>query len=442
MFILFAFNILAFLWLLAFAVFAFRELAFGNSKCIYYLFLIHFFFCGMPLLLDVCVGVPTCRQQPGYYYSYNDTTTCVIYCLYISLIPLIWHFTNKSDTVSSDNGLQYTHTGHIVRYLTFSSYTVLLLSPIAAVGLSPEPWVYFSYGAFVTENLPQNIVDYHSIVNISSIMCVVGVSGIMLNKVRVNRLWIILFVLVFIMAIWVNGKRNIVVIIFCSCLYIGITRKVILGRRLLLTTSIFGAIFVIFNYVYENYVRYNGGINGHGSAYDSYRLDYGRDGVIKFTIYAELHPEQMRILEYRGQSVLFDLLIYCPRSIMPNKPWPYAEYITSAMLFRKSYEYIGWSVTTSWLEESIANFGWSGMLIGPLLLSLICRLGDNCRDKVTQALTVLISSLLLSVHFAAFSPLVILWSILIIRYYGSKKYKGLSVVYCSKPTIVALEHRY
>jgi hypothetical protein len=70
---------------------------------------------------------------------------------------------------------------------------------------------------------------------------------------------------------------------------------------------------------------------------------------------------------------------------------------------------LGWGITTSWLEEAIANFSWAGLLIGPLMLALLCRIGDGSNDSLTRLLTILVACLFLAVEFSAFATLVGIW---------------------------------
>ena len=70
---------------------------------------------------------------------------------------------------------------------------------------------------------------------------------------------------------------------------------------------------------------------------------------------------------------------------------------------------IGWAMTTSWLDESVANFGLAGIFIGPLILGIICRIGHAAKEPVVDATTTLIAILFLTVQLAAFYPLAALW---------------------------------
>ena len=108
------------------------------------------------------------------------------------------------------------------------------------------------------------------------------------------------------------------------------------------------------------------------------------------------------------QSLLFDATMLVPRTWWPDKPWPYAVYATAAS-FRLPVRFLGWGVTTSWLEEAVANMGWGGLIAGPLLIAWICRIGESTQDTIVRLLTILVSSMLLAVQAVAFVPVILIW---------------------------------
>ena len=148
---------------------------------------------------------------------------------------------------------------------------------------------------------------------------------------------------------------------------------------------------------------------GTDSAYDGSRLDFFRDDRIKMTLFALLHPEELRVLEYPGQSFLFHATFFVPRAIWNDKPWPYATYFTSTALEIYPARPLGWGMTTSWLEEPIANLGWAGLILAPLSLALFCRSGDAANWAPMTMLTSLLAVLLMMVEMTAFMALFALW---------------------------------
>ncbi len=66
-------------------------------------------------------------------------------------------------------------------------------------------------------------------------------------------------------------------------------------------------------------------------------------------------------------------------------------------------------MTTSWLEEPIANCGWFGLLLAPAGLACVCRFGDSFRWPALTMLTSLVAVLLLTVEITAFLALLAAW---------------------------------
>jgi hypothetical protein len=125
-------------------------------------------------------------------------------------------------------------------------------------------------------------------------------------------------------AMWINGKRHIVMIVAVQFAYILWEKRLIRGMRLLYVATIGILGLALFNHWYLEQFKYVGRLSqgASRSRYTEFRIDYGRDDVIKLAIYAELHPDQISILEYRGQSMLFYATAFIPRSFFPDKPYP------------------------------------------------------------------------------------------------------------------------
>jgi hypothetical protein len=167
-----------------------------------------------------------------------------------------------------------------------------------------------------------------------------------------------------------------------------------------------------FSVQYQTQVRFMDSPFRAGGArelYDNLRIDFFRDNRVEMAVYATLEPELMQIVEYPGQTLLFDALFFVPRSVWPDKPWPYAVYFTSAMLNIFPPRSIGWGMTTSWLDEMVSNFGFVGMLVAPLSLLGLCRLGDSFRWPTLSLLTSLVVVLFLALQLSAFLAVFLLW---------------------------------
>lgn len=397
-------NILTFFWLLAWALLAARNLAVGHRNAVLFVLGVHFLLNGLPLLLDELFGKPLYRALPGMYLATGDDLTSIIYCFYVSAAaPFLWWTGRVRGTLTEkERRAAQAFTAESVRRLRPFLY-LLLVSPGLVAAFAPNPQLYLTYAWIVTARGEPEALQYQQVVSLMSVLSVVAAAGLLASAPRI-RGWMFLALTPWMgAAIWLNGKRYIVVfavvLSWLALLYKGYFRRLHFIAALVVLVLAIG----VFSFSYQRAFQ-----RGGGDLYENARVDFGRDDVIKMTIFAELHPSEIQILDYRGQSLVFYATMYIPRYIWQEKPLPYAQYFTSAMYFRSPRMW-GWRLTTSWLEEAIANFSWLGMLLGPALLSVICRIGDRNSNAFVFPLTALVASLFLAVHFVAFAPIFLAW---------------------------------
>ena len=407
-------NDFTFLWLAFWALLALRSILKGYSHSVSILLITHFLFAGVPLLLDSLVGQPLYKQYPGFWLAIDDNRTAVIYCLYVSGIsPIWWCFQSKkpSEELKFNQKFSRTRKKHSKNLNLLAA--LLLISPFLALLLSPEPEVYTVYGAIITEKFSVEAEAYQSFITLTSLLSVIGASAMIALQPRVKLISLLMILPWVILAIWLNGKRYIVALAIFILVYTLWQKGCLVGKKLILAIIFSAVLMTGFSHFYQFGVR-SFSVNALTAErlYGNTRIDYGRDHTIKLAIFSELYPEKSQILEYRGESLIFYLTMYVPRSLWDEKPYPYAQYLTSAA-FNQPPKVWGWGFTTSCLDESIANFSWFGLVIGPLIPLLICRIGDSSQLGITKSLTPLIASLLLAVQLAAFTPLFLLWLFLI-----------------------------
>lgn len=416
-------NILVFVWLAFWALRAGKLIASGVQNSILIIMLVHFAFSGVPLLLDILFGPPSYLVYPGFYLSASDPTTRLIYLGYVSLVPLIWWWVGRRGPSVrlplARFELANESWAFLRRFRPILGF--MLISPLLALVAAPTPESYLNYGAIIQDKLALAESNSYAIIQLATFFSVIGAAGLLAAQPRI-RLPFCLFIAPWMfLDVWLNGKRTIVPLILLLFLYVFWQKGYLRGKRLLLASLAGLTLLGVFSLVYQATFRNEGPIAGSNNEfYENIRIDYGRDHEIQMAIYAELHPDEIHILDYRGESVLFDLSIYVPRDLWPDKPLPYAQYVTSAM-FLAPPRLWGWGMTTSWLDEAIANFGWLGLLLGPLVLAVICRLGDATQNALVLGLTILVGALLLTVQLPAFMPIFLLWLALVIWTLASKK---------------------
>jgi oligosaccharide repeat unit polymerase len=418
-------NGIAFFWLLFWVLLAFKSLAEGKGYSILFVIPIHFLFAGIPLMLDVLFGKPE-YSFPGFLSATQDTTTSIIYCFYVSAVPVFWWWTARGEirldidseisNKTFDKNIDILDLLPPLQLILYFILIIILISPIFAWLSSPDPEIYHSYGvAGATSYTSEDQSRYHNLfITPTCMISVLGAAGLLSIQKRIS-LPIILFLIPWLgLTFWLNGKRYIVGFAALIIGYIFWQKGYLKGSRFAMASLLALASILIFSSIYQAQVRkIDTQFADPAELYEAYRVDFGRDAEIKMAIFAELYPDQMQILEYRGQSALYYLTIFVPRDSWSQKPMPYAQYVTSAALIRPPKEW-GWSVTTSILDEAITNFSWAGMIIGPLLVSVVCRLGDSRKNSLVSPMTVLVASLFQAVHLVAFWSLFLFWLILII----------------------------
>lgn len=400
------FYLATFGWMAAIAFLALLRLASGVRRSILVVIIVHFLLTGVPLFLDVVVGRPAYHRFPGFRLASTDEATNLIYSLYILATAFLWWWIGRKSLpvrpVRSDSRISVPA---VLRPLLF----VLLLSPLIALAFAPNPAIYATYGAALELVEQGGGGSFHSLVGMLALISVIsGALILALSNKSILRDMPILFV-TFAAVSWVYGKRSIIAIGLFLWGFVLWYRGYFRGGRLFVAGLLGVLLLAGFSLTYQTSVRNL----ENTQLYENFRIDYGRDDVIKMAIYAELHPDTIQVLEYRGQSILFHLATYIPRAWWPGKPLPYAQYVTSA-LFLQPPRLWGWGMTTSWLEEAIANFSWLGFLIGPLTIALICRVGDRKHNILVFVLTSLVASLLLAVQLTAFVPIFLLWLVAVI----------------------------
>ncbi|MFS0836752.1 hypothetical protein [Paenibacillus sp. 1P03SA] len=401
-------NGLAILWQTIWLIFVFIQISKGKKNSILYVYLTFYLFFTFPLIQDLLYGKPEYKEKIGLQLASRSETTSVLYAVYTSVVPIIWFVFFK---LKSTDKLESTK----LDFFKFEKFKpvlyLLLIAPLFLVLLSPDPGVYWKYGAVVTELFNEESSDYHVKIHLFSILSIISSVLLFLMNRKHNMMYLIYVLMPWVvLAMWLQGKRAIVAIFILMLGLTAIQKGLLKGWKIPLFGIVSALILVLFSSFYQENVRASHVNESPQVSYTNSRIDFGRDSVTKLAIYSELNKDEKQILEYRGQSLLFYLTMYVPRSMWESKPWPYPVYVTTA-LFKNAFsvQYLGWTVTTSWLEEAIANFGWFGMLLGPLGIGVICRTGDKSHNNIIRVLTVLIGSLLLVLPLNSFFPIFAIW---------------------------------
>ena len=287
----------------------------------------------------------------------------------------------------------------------------VLALPFVALLASGDPLSYLTYARLLTEDVTDVEAAGHATVSASAFASI-SMCGYLIGSGRLDRRsrWVP-YVLAFVDA-WLIGKRAAVAVVLIMVLLAWWQSRGVDRRKLVLGGAIIGVLGILYFWAYQLLFRREQAV---AAGYLNYRVDFARDSQMMFGIFAQLPESQLRILDYPGQSLLFTLTSIIPRSFWPEKPYPYAVYFTNALFLRDSDEPLGWGMTTSLFDELVSNLGlWAGLLAGPLVVILACKLIDRIRDRGLRVvgLTILILASVLQV--SAFLPMVGVFAALLV----------------------------
>lgn len=393
-----------FVWLLGWAAWALRRLLERDQNTLLFGFLLLFVIYGAPAGLDFALGVPGYKALPGYYWASHDPLTVTLSCIYMCAVPVMWFaLCRKRQELPSGkgNGVQKLRTGsRMVLHL-------VVISPLIGLLLAPNPLLYTSYGVTIRYVLSPAELEHHLYLRILGIFSLLAGARLLSQQRRLFSFQSIHLGLAAFAVIWIHGKRNIVAF---AAFLVGyqLWHRGWLRRRHLLPALIIGVVsLTVYSQIYNRVVREVQVSNYASSQFlEDARLDFCRDHVLRLVIRAELRDQ--RILEYRGQS----LLLYVPRKLWSDKPMPYGVYVLAAAFGAAPGEakHWGWFHPTGVLDEAIANCGWLGMLLGPLIVGVIGLLGNRARGVQVRGLTALTIVLVLHLPLQNVVPVVAVWA--------------------------------
>lgn len=401
-------QLVVFLWLTFTVTWTVRRFMGGSKRAVLFCLLAHYFFCGVPLAMDLLWGPPPYVVGPNLLRAANDPAAQAIYLLFIAAVPVLLVLTGISRKPVAAHTIQQQLQNDPSADKPTMISVAMLIAPLVLVILAPRPELYLMY-AFVADErvrLTWDEQNYNAFLSLSAIMAVVASTGMLARFRSVAKP--LIFTLPFIaLAVWVVGKRYVLAFYFALLTQQLWEKGVLRGARLPLYLVLVAALFSIFTFSYQANIR---GISNAATSreglYDNVRMDYGRDHTIRTAIYAELRGDS--IIGARGKSLAFYAGMYVPRSMWPDKPFTYASYFTCyALGIRPTL--MPWGLTTSILDESIANFGWIGLLLGPLMLGCLCRIADSNRNSLFRTMGILVCMLFMAVQLPAFMPLFLLW---------------------------------
>lgn len=395
-----------------------------NSNIIIYPEAVFYFFFYVPIILDLIFGSPV---YPSIYWGFIETHdnffTEIIYCIIILYILLMFRYFQKKNVYTISFNVDNKNLG---RFLIAALMVLVLYCLYKVINLD------------IVEIVMNYEMRYYDSLEISNIkiLCFVIVVLVITILALENQINLIVFKFMVLMpvsifAFMLNGKRAVVFLFIVSLGFIVVLKRIFESKT---CYAIFLIILVCSALLFQKFYsdKIFPDISSFEESYTSYRVNYGRDDTLKMAIYSELNgDDEIKILEYRGQTLLYYLTFYINRDNWEDKPYPYAVYFTSALVGLKEPQNIGWAMTTSIFDELLSNFSWIGIFLAPFIINRFCKfMVKRSYDTIGKAnllLAILLSVLAIAVQISAFLVFYILLVVLLIIQKCKKeicKYKG------------------
>lgn len=383
-----------------------------NENLIIFPMAVVYVFYYLPVLLDVTMGPPVFKEfRYGFIVSHNDFWTEIFYLGVISFIILaFWILQRKSYRL-----VFYSKPETIVKCVSIAAEFLSICLAIYGVFSGYGKMIAGMQMRYVTDELGKDLKTFGLI-----IMFLVLLILFLEKRKKVFMMKLLFNIPLLIWACLMNGKKTIIVIGLAGIFLVVLLNRyfqsiylyIVLGCGILIA-----GIFMI--NVYTKSYSLSGGFQ---ESYESFRIIYGRDCSLKYAIYNELY-ESHNILEYRGQTLLFYIstLLLVRRGIWSAKPYPYATYFTSRYMNFHELKLLGFTMTTSIVDEFISNFGFWGILLVPFWVNMFCRLARSRKkgvntilNDITLILGVLLAMLLFAVQMSAFIYIYILFFVIVV----------------------------
>lgn len=390
----------------------------GIVNSVYIAYLGFYMFFVLPILLDVLIAYPefSNHQFIGFYYSINDFYSELIYCIFIIYSSCFMYVFGKDKSIHKNElkkikikGLKNKIILYVLSMFIFVP-SVLIIIKIKSLNLNIENIFNYDFLRLIFRRDANFLFYYYlSLLSVISFIFILFLS----NK-NMFYLTFIYSIPIYI-SFGIHGKRNLIAIFIFLYIFVLMFKFNIKPRNYKYLFIILLFFVLTFSIVYQKDIR---GINIREStveAYTNFRVDYGRDDVVKMAIFNNLKDE--RIMKGNGNSHLYFFKFINPHKRYFRSEYKYSVYATSVLLGYSFPRDLGWGMTTGIYDESISNYGLIfGVIISNMLVCITCRVGDKTKDGITLLFTYITVFLLQILQLTSFIFIFATWFLLIINY--------------------------
>lgn len=340
----------------------------------------------IPVLYYMIFGVDEDIKRYGLTYeAMLNIKTDTIYSIFLIVISILYYYLAKSITktfkVNSINQikeklktsflLKNIHCKWIYFFGMFITIPFIIFSPNISV------YTHFAYFYMPKANWISAEYIYHtsimSKVNLIAFICTL--LFYLSNNKKDNNIFVIISA---ILITWINQKRTLIVFLMLGIIFIDFFLKEKKMKKTVLKAIIFFIIEVVYFIVYR-YLTNKGANHTVNWLYTFY---FSRLANVKVSIY-DLFVEH-KMLNYIGQSFVYDLLWFVPRKLWSAKPYPYDNYYTAFVFGKKIFE-VPWDFQVNIWCEFFSNFGYLGPIIAILFIYQLVKNIEKSTNIITYA---------------------------------------------------------
>lgn len=377
-------DLLCFVWGSIFFILSVKSISYGRLNA-YYIFTLVFFFFHFPsLIIDHLFSdqIVVFYESPNLFNALIDSDVAIIYDISICFIIFILYYNSLKDKnvifLDIIKKIQYFQLGKITNMI----FIFCMLLPALSILIAPDSsiygiWAYpYRYSMSVEDDLFHETVMFTAL-NVS-FFC-------MIFYALQNKKSDLLICLNILIITWLSFKRTFIVFSAIVLIFIEYLKgNFFLKAKQSIVKSIFLVLVCVYYFIYYTI---NTGKGTNVPFYYLYTLYYSRHYSLKVAIYDQLNG--MSMLTYRGESFLFDLFFYIPRSIWNDKPSFFTQYFTNYCKDKdpESFSLVFYYVNI-W-SEFVANFHLFGIFIAFLFIKIIINISEKSNNKCAYVLAIL-----------------------------------------------------
>lgn len=324
----------------------------------------------VPLYIDYLYILPEYLDiVNGFVISRSDDLTNVLFDFFFLFLQYGLLYKNKKDN-TSDFDTSFTLTSRCRKLL----YLGTTFAPLVVILLIRQYFLLYTFGWRELEIIePPRFYDYAEQLCYFSSSCAILLFFEKRKKLVLNIFQKCLTFGLLYVSLSIQGKRAILFyVMICVCIvlyfeFIGRLRNNRSWKPFLLYVFIVGGVAAFYMVILSMEVK----ITRAGRESDdtnrmvtSLRVDFFRDDRVRMAFYSDLHPQQMQILQYRGQTLIPDLFGLWPINYLRDRIGvgrkTYQTYFTCALSGENvnsptAIRDSNW-MTVTFISEIISNF--------------------------------------------------------------------------------------